>query len=93
LGGEISIDLGSAIPYLLDEVLGFFGKDAGTTTWREHLQNHIKVGLEYASWVQCIGMEKPLPIAEIYQPTRLKHFGSNGESVEIETAGGPHLSA
>lgn len=71
MGGEISIDLGSAIPYLSDRLLGLFHKDAASEEWKRQLTSLVRLSLERASWVQCVGMDKPIPIRRIYQPSRL----------------------
>jgi hypothetical protein len=67
----ISIDVGSAVPFLVDGLLSVFGKDAVSVEWREKLHRLVKLSVEQASFVQCVGMVKPVPIADIYQPTAL----------------------
>lgn len=72
MNGDISIDLGSAVPYAVESVLSLFGKDALSRAANERLQKRIRLSLAEATKVQCIGMDKPIPLAQIYQPTRLR---------------------
>jgi hypothetical protein len=69
--GNFSVDLGGAVPYLVESFLELIGKDAATkevVRWFSELQ---KVGLEESSYVQAVGMHQPIPIEDMYQPTRL----------------------
>ena len=59
------------MPYAVDSLLSFFGKDAASTEWKREVARIICLSAEQASHVQCVGMAKPIPIAEIYQPTHL----------------------
>ena len=68
----ISIELGSLANYLEDRTRRMFGKDADTLDWLNRLQRRGKIGLEQAGWVQCVGMEKPIRIDQIYQPIDLE---------------------
>ena len=56
----------------MDRLLGLVGKDATTIEWRNRLERRIRVGLEQACWVQCVGMSRPLAIHSIYQPVKLR---------------------
>ena len=70
-GFSIDLDLGSALPYLEEKVKGFFGKDFASqeaASWLTGLQN---TALTQSRSVQCIGMHKPVPFEDIYQPTTL----------------------
>lgn len=58
--GNISIDLGSAVPYVVDSLLGFFHKDVASESWRKRLLSLVRRSLDRASWVQCVGMDKPI---------------------------------
>src|SRR5262249_52711834 len=71
MGDGISIDLGSAVPYIVDGLLGVFGKDSVSVEWKAKIQRLVKLSVEQASYVQCVGMAKPIPISDIYQPTDL----------------------
>lgn len=76
--GDLSIDLGSAVPYAVESVLALFGRDALSTSAKERLQKRIRISIEQASQVQCVGMDRPIPLAKIYQPARLRtHMHSN----------------
>src|ERR1035437_9063408 len=69
---DVSIDMGSVIPYAIDRVLSLFGKDFITVEARERLRRRITSGVADASSVQCVGMDRPIPFSDIYQPTRLR---------------------
>ena len=68
----ISIDIGSALPYVVDRIASLFGKDARSTAWKARIDRMTKMASEHASEVQCIGMPNPVPISDIYQPTRIE---------------------
>jgi hypothetical protein len=71
----ININLGDSLPYLEQRLLQLVGKDQAsqeTARWFNSLQ---KTAMLQASQVKCIGMHRPLPLTEIYQPTRLKVRG------------------
>ncbi len=80
MAGEISIDVGSAVPYLVNSLLGFFHKDVASEEWRKQLISLVRRSLDRASWVQCVGMDRPIPIQNIYQPSRLVRFSLNNSS-------------
>jgi hypothetical protein len=68
----VSIELGSLATYLEDGIRSLFGKDPETIDWINRLRRRTKVALDQAAWVQCVGMERPIPIADIYQPITLE---------------------
>lgn len=68
----VSIDIGSLASYLEDRTRLLFGKDAETLDWLHRLHRRSKIALEQAAWVQCVGMERPIRIGEIYQPIQLE---------------------
>jgi len=72
MNGDVSIDVGAAIPYAIGRVLSVFGQDSITSAARERLQKRLNVAAEESSRVQCIGMAKPIPIDQIYQKTRVR---------------------
>ena len=83
-GGDISIDFGGALPYVVDRVSSFFGKDAETENWRTRLKNHISETTHAARFVQCVGMHKPLPVGQIYHPPRINQpDGKNVHPITI----------
>ncbi len=96
---DISIDFGSALPYLEDKIRALFGHDVASVEARSFIDRHVKVALREASFVQIVGMRKPVRIDDVYQPTRLQalydaeapydvaHLLANRESAVI--FGGP----
>ena len=83
--GEIKIDISSVIPYAIERVLALFGKDALTRQAQERLEKQIRLSLMEASSVQCVGMENPIPITQIYRQTRLRkgQFATTEEPMGI----------
>ena len=72
MGEGVSVDLGSALPYLEDRLMRLFGKDAATKDWNDRLTRRMRRAGDQAARVQCIGMDRPISIANIYQPLRLR---------------------
>jgi hypothetical protein len=72
MGGlSIKLDLGTALPLLEEKAKRLFGKDFASqeaASWIAGLQN---TALTQSSSVQCVGMHKPVPFDDIYQPTTL----------------------
>lgn len=68
---EVTIDVGGALPYLVDQFLGLIGKDATSRDTQELAERLLRVAAEQAATVQIIGMDRPVSILDIYQPTRL----------------------
>jgi hypothetical protein len=71
--GIFSIELNAtdALLYLEEKAKSFFGKDAAAVEaakWLSSLQN---TALVQTRAVQCVGMHKPVPFDDIYQPTSL----------------------
>lgn len=71
MGEGITIDLGAAVPYIVDSVFGLFGRDAESLRWKAKLGELAKMSVQQASMMQCVGMPQPIPIADIYQRTTL----------------------
>jgi hypothetical protein len=68
---SIKLDAGSALLYLEEKAKGFFGKDFASleaAAWLSGLQN---TAVTQTRSVQCVGMHKPVPFDDIYQPTML----------------------
>lgn len=73
--GGIQISLGDALPYLEDFFRRLIGQDRESQEAAAWFSNLQKTALHYASQVKCIGMHSPLPLWQIYQPTRLRVRG------------------
>jgi hypothetical protein len=69
---QVSIDLGSALPYLEDKLKTLFNKDAASVAFQARVKSVLREGYHYSSSVQIVGMAEPIPIFRIYQPTTLK---------------------
>jgi len=76
MSDSLSIDVGSLLPYLEDKVRSIFGKDAATLESRRLLDKCLRRAAEEAGFVQMVGMRRPIPIFDIYQPTRLQVSGT-----------------
>jgi hypothetical protein len=72
LSGDVSVDLGSGLPYLEDRIRTLFGRDADTLEWSSRLHTRLRFALEQSRSIQCIGMPDPISIEAIYQPLRLQ---------------------
>lgn len=71
MGDGFSIDVGSAVPYVVDSVLGWFGRDSVSIERKTRIERLAKLSAEQSAFVQCVGMAKPVPIETIYQKTEL----------------------
>jgi hypothetical protein len=70
-GFSVKLDVGSALVYLEEKGKGLFGKDLASVeavSWLNGLQS---TALTVTSSVKCVGMHKPVPFDDIYQPTSL----------------------
>ena len=67
----MSLDLGSALPFLEQRFLRLFNADSESrsiTTWLNELQAKASA---QSSQIYCVGMNRPVPFHELYQPTRV----------------------
>jgi hypothetical protein len=71
-GGITLFDLGSALPWAEEKIRSLFGKDQITVQRKAFLKQLHDTAVEMTRFVQCIGMQKPVPFAKIYQPTKLR---------------------
>lgn len=69
---EISIDIGSVLPYLEEKLLGLFKQDSESRVATDILRRHARLAIRDSSTVQIVGMDRPVAITDIYQPTRLR---------------------
>jgi hypothetical protein len=68
---SVQLDPASALTYLEEKGKSFFERDAKSleaVSWLSGLQN---TALALTRVVQCVGMHKPVPFDDIYQPTSL----------------------
>ncbi len=84
MSGDISIDVGSAVPYAVDRVLALFGRDELTRAARERLEKQVRIALEQASLVQCVGMDTPIPLNQIYQRALLRPSQTDSASGSVD---------
>jgi hypothetical protein len=80
---NLQLDAGSALYYLEEKAKGFFGKDSTSleaAAWLSGLQN---TALTQTRSVQCVGMHKPVPFDDIYQPTSLVIKGAPQKKQEV----------
>jgi hypothetical protein len=80
----ITLDLGSAAPYIVESVLSLLGKDAESREWKVKVAELVKLSAAQASMVQCVGMSQPIPITDIYQRTTIV-IPSTGGKLELES--------
>ena len=68
---NLNIDVNTLAASAWEKLLAVLGKDSGSGEMKAWLQEHTRNAFERAKQVQIIGMREPLPLSEIYQPTRL----------------------
>jgi hypothetical protein len=64
--GVTLFDLGSALPWAEEKVRALFGKDQITLQRKAFLKQLHDTAVEMTRFVQCIGMQKPVPFEKIY---------------------------
>lgn len=79
----VSIDLGSILPYFEEKVRSLFGKDFEHAQANAILQRHLRIAAREAAAVQVVGMDRPVPIFDIYQSTRLVTSRRSDEVVDF----------
>jgi hypothetical protein len=68
---SVNVDLSGILFYLEDRVRALFGKSKEAQDASERLSRQVRMETERARLIRCIGMHDPVPLREIYQPTRL----------------------
>ncbi|MHB2010063.1 MAG: hypothetical protein ACYCOX_18755 [Acidobacteriaceae bacterium] len=68
---NVEINLGETLPFIWGKFLQLIGQDSESAELKEWFTCLQRVGFTEASSVQCIGMHGPLPLQEIFQPTKL----------------------
>jgi hypothetical protein len=84
-GVNIEADVEQSISQLWDGFLSLFGKDADSVETKRLLRERTAWGIQRTSTVQVVGMNRPVPLCKIYQPTRLLVQNPKPEMI----AGGP----
>jgi hypothetical protein len=64
--------LDSTIATVRSRALEIFVSDEIQDDLRSTIQDHIDFTIREAELVQCVGMTQPVPLRDLYQPTRLK---------------------
>lgn len=67
----ITVDFGSVLPYIEEKLRALFGKDVRSIGTQRALERHLRISARDATTVQIVGMDHPVSIFDIYQPTRL----------------------
>jgi hypothetical protein len=76
---EVSIDVGGVFPYIEEKLRGLFGRDYATLEAAKVLHKFTKLAWQDAFAVQVVGMDRPVPIRDIYQATRLRRHNRNAK--------------
>jgi len=66
------IDSRSAIPYAVDSTLSILIRDGLREAAKDRLIERIRMSLQKASYVQCVGLDKLIPLEGIYQQVRVR---------------------
>jgi hypothetical protein len=69
--GDINIGLGGLAEYGEDKLRRLFGKDSDSIGFRRRIKRRWQLSNDLSRSVQCVGMDRPIPIEEIYQALRL----------------------
>jgi len=80
----LSIDVSSIFPYLEEKIRSWLHQDAAHVEAREFLRSHLRTVANDAIAVQIIGMDKPVPILDIYQPTRLSQKRLQRTDIDVQ---------
>jgi hypothetical protein len=85
---NVEISLGETLPFLWEGFLKLVGKDQETADLKAWFTNLQMAGFTQASYIQCIGMHGPIPLQQLFQPTKLQwqvtgleYDGVNGRRV------------
>jgi hypothetical protein len=68
---DISIEVGHAVELAIENATALFGKDKLTAAKKQRLDALIRLGSHEASYIQCVGMSRPIPLSTLYQTSRL----------------------
>lgn len=71
MGLNIKIDK-DLVAWIVDNVLGLVNYDSASRQLKARLEDHLRATVTEASKVHVVGMADPIPILDIYQPTRLR---------------------
>lgn len=69
---SITFDIGGLLPYAEDKIAAVFGRDYASKEAGARLDKHLRIAAKVAGVVQIVGMDRPVSIFDIYQPTRLR---------------------
>src|ERR1051326_3387191 len=69
---NVNVEVDKVLAAVWDKCLSIIGQDKASTEFKKWLEERTRNAFQVAKYVQCVGMQKPLPISEIYQPTRLR---------------------
>lgn len=82
---SLKLDCDKLVPRLWDRFLSVFEKDAKTQSLKAWIEERTSIAVNQATFVQCMGMHRPVRLSEIYQPTRLK--GTQSETFRSPSEG------
>jgi hypothetical protein len=70
--GGLMTDTDRLISNLWLRCIGAFAPDEIDEEFKSRIKAHINLVVREVEMVQCVGMKQPVPLLELYQPTRLK---------------------
>lgn len=68
---EISLDVEKIVQRGSERILEIFGEDEFTKTLKKRIERILNDGLHNSRTIQSIGMNRPIPIENVYQPSHL----------------------
>src|ERR1017187_2688656 len=86
MSGDFSVNVDPAlIAYLEDRIKGVFGRDAASERRSARLTRRMRLALEQARSVKCVGMDRPIAIQAIYQPIGLQTDFTERSHTRLDT--------
>lgn len=80
------IHLNQTIPYLTARFCSLFSADEVPDGFDAKMREHIDLSVREAFYVQCVGMREPVPLMQLYQPTKLKLMPTITPTSQEDTA-------
>jgi hypothetical protein len=84
---KASLDFHQTVAELRSRTISFFASDEMSIDLESNLRDHTGLSVQEASFVQCVGMNGPVDLLRLYQPTRFKDWSSGLDGILSTGAG------
>jgi len=84
--GGLDINVGDALPYLVNQFLELIGEDGNTRLTARELRLQQQIAIKDSSTIQMVGMPDPVPFPDIYEPVKLEKSGFEYDAIEVVRA-------